>query len=172
MKSSILDCSLGFEYHSENWNHHFWSMMASSIHQARTLTRTSEKTGPLISDLWKNQIPNIKNRNPEKTASLILNLKYQRNVKEQTDLIFRGLTFQNKYIDAGQQCVSLSVKCRRQQANELSTLDVEGKSKRISTTLVKCSSEGYVHYLLCNVFCFHFLAFHSFYCNSKWHHIL
>ena len=76
--------------------------MASSIHKAQTLTRTSEKTGPLISDLWKNQIPNIKNRNPEKTASLILNLKYQRNVKEQTDLIFRGLTFQNKYIDAGQ----------------------------------------------------------------------
>ena len=50
--------------------------------------------------------------------------------KQKTDLIFRGLIFHNKYIDAGQKCISLSAKGLRQQANELCTLDGEGKCKR------------------------------------------
>ena len=81
------------------------------------------KTGPPTSNLLKNQTPNI-NRPP------ILNLKYQTSVKQKTDLIFRGLIFHNKYIDAGQKCISLSAKGLRQQANELCTLDGEGKCKR------------------------------------------
>lgn len=40
--------------------------MVSSIHHTRTQTQTPEKTGPLISDLQKNQTLNVKNRTPEK----------------------------------------------------------------------------------------------------------
>lgn len=46
-------------------------------------------------------------------------------VKQKTDPIFRGLIFQNKYIDAVQKYISVTANCLRQKSNGVCTLELE-----------------------------------------------
>ena len=74
----------------------------------------------------------------EKTESPISNLKCRINVEQKTDSTFRGLTFHKKYIDVGQECISTSENCLRQQSNKLCTLDVERKCEIDGRRCIDC----------------------------------
>ena len=53
--------------------------------------------------------------------------KFRTSVKQKTNPISCRLNMHNKYIKAGQKCISASENCLQRQANELCMLDVESK---------------------------------------------
>ena len=71
-----------------------------------------------------------KNRTPDIGPQEKPDPKYRASVKQNTDLILRGLTVHDKYIDAALKCIGVSANSLRQQANELCILDVQGQCKR------------------------------------------
>ena len=141
---------------------------ASSVHQTQTPTKTQKKSGHSLSDFCKSLTWNIKKRISEKARPPISDLKYRTCVKQKKVPIFCGLTFHNKYIDAGQKCISVSANCLQQQANELSTVDVEGKCEQAGRNFIdNCSSVLHGQCLLCYVFCFDFLTLLQFECEFE-----
>ena len=68
-------------------------------------------SGHSLSDFCKSLTSNLKKRISEKARPPISDLKYRTCVKQKKVPIFCGLTFHNKYIDAGQKCISVSANC-------------------------------------------------------------